>query len=1230
MKSSSEKSTGTASKTATQTPSQPFFAKAGGGDFFAPASQSFTASVQMKMAVNKPGDKFEQEADKMADKVMRMPAPAPTKEEKLQRQPEEKLQKKEEEKIQKAVMPEEKIQKAAMPEEKLQKKEDEKIQKAPAAEEKLQRKDSASAPTVSSGIQSAIQNKTTGGQPLPSDIRDYMEPRFNADFSNVRVHSDPESASLSSQLSARAFTHKNHIFFSRGQYQPGGSEGKQLLAHELTHTIQQGHAIQRSPQVSTTATPPPVQRGLLDSLNPLEYLIDKALGFIADNAAAIPGFTMLTVVIGYNPITRASVDRSAGNILKGAIEMIPGGAYITQALANHGVFDKVSVFAAQQFAALSDIGSNIWQDIKQFVKKFSVTDLADPGAVWERAKRIVTAPIGQIKAFAVGLKDGMITLVKDAILKPIAAFAKANAPNGYDLLCAVLGKDPISGEPVPQTAENLIGPFMKLIGQEEVWQNMQKANAIARAWAWFQNALGTVKGFVQQVPALFIAAFQALEFIDIVLLPNAFNKLKSVFGGFAGKFISWAGSAVWNLLEIIFDSVKPGAMAYVKRAGAALKSILKNPLPFVGNLAKAAKAGFETFADNIGTHLKAGLIDWLTGSLNGVYIPKALSLPELGKFVLSVLGITWPKIRAKIVKAMGPKGEAIMSGIENGVEKGYEIIVKLKNGGPVAIWEMIKEKLADLKDTVVSGIIGFVTDAIITKAVPKLVAMFIPGAGFISAIVSIYDIVMVIVAKMSKIAAVVAGFVNSIMQIAAGNIRSAAIMVSNALAGMLSLAISLLAGLVGLGKVTDKINGVVSKARGGVNKAIDAALAWVVKKAKDLFGKLFGKKEDKRTEEEKRRDKLKAISEAEKLLPKKGLNEKAMRNKLTAIKKRYKLSTLDLVVDSETEKSKTIYFTASASPIEKGSPKTIEADAAADCPVSVGDKVRRRDTTWSNGEVKRIDPNGPGGKMFVYILLRKAKASKEVKDGQGHKAAMIGVPADQLIKDFASSPESLGMGGFAQGHSEGIPEHSKYEPKKRIETKLEGGATHIKYETAGGAQFDALISADQLSHSISGTKLKLKDNLKIEGRGITQDSPDFIGKANLNRSHLIADRFLGSGYKSAANLVSASAEYNQVEMKGVEDQIVNLIETHKAKEFNLSVKVKLGQLKRTDIIQQILSKIPAEEKDMVKASIEQFASQHPNFKAVLEVNYQISLTNAETNQVISMPFNLGPDRYLKI
>src|SRR5215470_16765227 len=123
MRSSAEKSSAT-STTVTQTAHRPFIARAGRDTFFAPAGHAAAPAVQMKMEVNKPGDKFEQEADKMADKVVRMPTP-PVKEEKLQRQPEEKLQKAAlpEDKIQKAAVPEEKIQKAALPEEKLQKKE---------------------------------------------------------------------------------------------------------------------------------------------------------------------------------------------------------------------------------------------------------------------------------------------------------------------------------------------------------------------------------------------------------------------------------------------------------------------------------------------------------------------------------------------------------------------------------------------------------------------------------------------------------------------------------------------------------------------------------------------------------------------------------------------------------------------------------------------------------------------------------------------------------------------------------------------------------------------------------------------------------------------------------------------------------------------------------------------------------------------------------------------------
>ena len=207
---------------------------------------------------------------------------------------------------------------------------------------------------------------------------------------------------------------------------------------------------------------------------------------------------------------------------------------------------------------------------------------------------------------------------------PLARLAEGT--RGYDLLKAVLGQDPVTGQPVPRNAETLIGGFMKLIGKEELWANIKKANALARIWAWFQSALPELLAFVRQIPSLFMAALRALEIMDMVLVPRAFSKLVGVFGGFVVRFVTWAGNAVWKLLEIVFEALIPKAIPYLKKVAATFRGIINNPMGFVGNLVKAAKLGFQKFADNILTHLKNGLIDWLTGSLTGVYIPKALTL----------------------------------------------------------------------------------------------------------------------------------------------------------------------------------------------------------------------------------------------------------------------------------------------------------------------------------------------------------------------------------------------------------------------------------------------------------------------------------------------------------------------------------------------------------------------------------------------------------------------------
>lgn len=671
----------------------------------------------------------------------------------------------------------------------------------------------------------ALPGIPSGGQALGAELRRFMEPRFGASFDGVRIHTDDTAARLAGQMQARAFAVGQQIFFGAGQFRPESRDGRELIAHELTHTLQQGAGRQ----------PPGIQRSFLGDLAKDIGLPDPR-DYIAGKASSIRGFDFMTVVIGKNPITDAKVDDSPANLLRQATKIMPGGGDIAKALDNHGIFDKAGKWISGKFTALKNLGSEIRTSVSDFITGIKLSDMKNPGGVWDRGKALLVGIVTGILDFVGGIVGDILDFIKDAILKPIGAYARTTS--GYPLLCTVLGKDPITGDKAPQDAEAYLGGFLIFVGENEIWANMKKANAVQKAFAWFKGAAKALVDFVSEIPSLFIAALKSLTISDILLIPKAFIKLGKVFAGFAGRFISWAAKAAFDLLEIILDSVKPGLMGYIKRTGGALKGILRNPMPFAGNLIAAGKLGFTQFAGNFLTHLKAGLIEWLTGALPGVYIPAGFELKEIVKFVLSVLGISWANVRIKLVKVVGEPAVKAM-------ETGFDIVVTLVRDGPAAAWDKIKEQLGNLKDMVIGGITSFVVDMVVKKAVPKIIAMFIPGAGFISAAISIYESVMVFVQKLSKIAAVVGAFVNSIVQIAAGNIGGAAKRVESVLAGLLSLAISFLAGFAGLGKVADKVMAVIAKVRAPIDKALDALIGWIVGMAKKLFAKAFGKDKDK-------------------------------------------------------------------------------------------------------------------------------------------------------------------------------------------------------------------------------------------------------------------------------------------------------------------------------------------------------------------------------------------------
>ena len=95
-------------------------------------------------------------------------------------------------------------------------------------------------PTAPSGLAASLDRASRGGgRPLSPDTRRFMEARFGHDFGTVRIHADRIAGDLAHQVRARAFTIGNRIFFASGEFQPDRTSGKHLLAHELTHVVQQ-------------------------------------------------------------------------------------------------------------------------------------------------------------------------------------------------------------------------------------------------------------------------------------------------------------------------------------------------------------------------------------------------------------------------------------------------------------------------------------------------------------------------------------------------------------------------------------------------------------------------------------------------------------------------------------------------------------------------------------------------------------------------------------------------------------------------------------------------------------------------------------------------------------------------------------------------------------------------------------------------------------------------------
>ncbi|MEH2045145.1 aldo/keto reductase [Nostoc sp.] len=189
-------------------------------------------SPQAKLSISQPGDKYEQEADSVAQQVMQRMA-QPVNRQSIQREalPEE------EEELQMKSLDISTLQREVLPED------EEELQ----MKSMVQRQGEASM-AAAPDLETSINQARGGGVAIADNIREPIEQAFGADFSGVKVHTDGQSDQLNRSIQARAFTTGQDVFFRQGEYNPGSRGGQELLAHELTHVVQQnGGAVMRSP-----------------------------------------------------------------------------------------------------------------------------------------------------------------------------------------------------------------------------------------------------------------------------------------------------------------------------------------------------------------------------------------------------------------------------------------------------------------------------------------------------------------------------------------------------------------------------------------------------------------------------------------------------------------------------------------------------------------------------------------------------------------------------------------------------------------------------------------------------------------------------------------------------------------------------------------------------------------------------------------------------------------------
>lgn len=387
----------------------------------------------------------------------------------------------------------------------------------------------------------------------------------------------------------------------------------------------------------------------------------------------------------------------------------------------------------------------------------------------------------------------------------------------------------------------------------------------------------------------------------------------SAVGGAVMSGVRAVGSAVAHGATVLFEQAMRAAgvpidavMGLLRRAGAAFERIIANPGQFLSNLLTALKGGFERFAGNIGRHLQAGLIGWLTGTLGGagIRVPRTFDLAGIFDLALQVLGVTVDRLRDKVGRVIGAQNV-------RRIEAVWTVVARLVAGGLGGLWDLAKDYVGNLYDLVIGQVKDWAITRIVQQAVVQIISMFNPAGAVVQVIRTIWNIIQFLRERGAHLWAVFQRLAESVAEIASGNVGGAVSAIERTLASAVAPLLGLLGRLVGLGDIAGQVRRIIEAVRAPIDRALDRVIGVIargVRGAAGALGRMLGRggqqgqaaaAETQAQQEQRLRQGVQAGVTAFNRHSGRMVGEAILRPLLTAIRVRYRLAVLEPVVEGD-------------------------------------------------------------------------------------------------------------------------------------------------------------------------------------------------------------------------------------------------------------------------------------------------------------------------------------------